>query len=176
MKARQPEGGDAHVLLPPPLSQPETPHLHLSFRVKAADFPGWSAETNTYIIGTQIIFPLKSRKSLVPECRFPPALVGWNLDQTLILKSVTADRLQSEHLSIAVFFQVRSENQSWPSRSALHTDVHSELWPSWTHGDTTEEEFDRITCTFPHQVRLHSLVGSGNVTFHKIIVKPHLKW
>lgn len=130
---------------------------------------------NCVVIGTQIILPLKLRKSLVPECRFPPALVGWNLDQTLILKSMTADRLQSEHLSVAVFFQVRSENQSWPSRSALHTDVHSELWPSWTHGDTTEEEFDRITCTFPHQVRLHLLVGSGNVSFHEIIVKQHQK-
>lgn len=101
-------------------------------------------------------------------------LVNW-AEKTLILKSTTADRLQSEHLGVAVFFQVRSENQSWSSLPALHTDVHSELWPSWTHSGTTEGEFARITCTFPHQVGLHSLAGSGIVTFHKIIVKPHLK-
>lgn len=86
-------------------------------------------------------------KSLVPKCDFPPhvnkAFVGWNLltelnrllseetsDQTLILKFLSDDRLQSEHLSLAVFFQVRSETQSWFSLSALHTDVHSELCPN----------------------------------------------
>lgn len=75
-------------------------------------------------------------------------------EQTLILKSMTDDRLQSEHLSVAVFFQVRSENLSWSSLSALHTDVHSELLLKWTHTDATEEEVDSFTCTFLHQVRL----------------------
>lgn len=93
------------------------------------------------------------------------------VDQTLILKSMIADRLQ--HLGGAAFFQVRSENQSWPSLPALHTDVHSEL--HWTPGDTTEEEFDRITCTFPHQVRLCLLVWCAIVRFYDIIAKSHLK-
>lgn len=90
--------------------------------------------------------------SLVPECRFPPHLLHacteiklWLAGTWTELHRILSSWCQSRLLFwnpwvltgfslstsvLLVFFQVRSENQSRPSLSALHTDVHSELWPA----------------------------------------------
>lgn len=133
----------------------------------------------------------------MPECRFPPplrhvwtdrnkpeinlwlVLVNWakqnTSDQTLILKSTTADRLQSEHLSVAVFFP-RWGLKTSPgpvSQPCTQTCIQSSAPPlSWTHADTNEEEFDRITWTFPSGT---SSFASLVWKFQEIILKSQLK-